>query len=127
VRATLTDAIAKGGSTLRDYVDSRGEPGYFQLDYCVYGARACRAESAVPQSAQIRQGGRATCFCPIASADRREPRARRHVRLLPPPPRAARPGRQASDGPPRELAARFDAYGDWRKRLAQAFPRCTSG
>ncbi len=33
----LSDAIAKGGSTLRDYVDSRGEPGYFQLDYCVYG------------------------------------------------------------------------------------------
>ena len=37
VRATLADAIAKGGSTLRDYVDSHGEPGYFQLDYFVYG------------------------------------------------------------------------------------------
>ena len=37
VRATLTDAIAKGGTTLRDYVDSDGEPGYFQLDYFVYG------------------------------------------------------------------------------------------
>ena len=31
VRSTLTEAIAKGGSTLRDYVDSEGEPGYFQL------------------------------------------------------------------------------------------------
>ena len=37
VRETLTEAIAKGGSTLRDYVDSQGEPGYFQLDYYVYG------------------------------------------------------------------------------------------
>ena len=64
VRATLTAAIAKGGSTLRDYVDSRGEPGYFQLDYFVY-ARAglpCRVCGAAIR--QIRQGGRATCFCP---------------------------------------------------------------
>src|SRR5512140_5439 len=37
VRSTLHDAIAKGGSTLRDYVDSRGEPGSFQLEYFVYG------------------------------------------------------------------------------------------
>ena len=36
IRAVLTEAIAKGGSTLRDYVDARGEPGYFQLDYFVY-------------------------------------------------------------------------------------------
>ncbi len=65
VRATLTDAIAKGGSTLRDYVDSRGEPGYFQLDYFVYGRQGlpCRACGAAIR--QIRQGGRATCFCPV--------------------------------------------------------------
>jgi formamidopyrimidine-DNA glycosylase len=64
VRATLTDAIAKGGSTLRDYVDSRGEPGYFQLDYHVYGREGlpCRVCGAAIR--QIRQGGRATCFCP---------------------------------------------------------------
>ena len=37
VRDVLTEAIAKGGSTLRDYVDSDGEPGYFQLGYFVYG------------------------------------------------------------------------------------------
>jgi formamidopyrimidine-DNA glycosylase len=65
VRATLAEAIAKGGSTLRDYVDSRGEPGYFQLDAFVYGrggmpCRVCGAEIR-----QIRQGGRATCYCPM--------------------------------------------------------------
>src|SRR5438034_7398656 len=37
VRHTLTDAIAKGGSTLRDYVDSDGRPGFFQQGYFVYG------------------------------------------------------------------------------------------
>jgi formamidopyrimidine-DNA glycosylase len=64
VRATLTDAIAKGGSTLRDYVDSRGEPGYFQLDYYVYGREGlpCRVCGAAIRL--IRQGGRATCYCP---------------------------------------------------------------
>ena len=64
VRATLTAAIAKGGSTLRDYVDSRGEPGSFQLDYFVYAREGlpCRVCGAAIR--QIRQGGRATCFCP---------------------------------------------------------------
>jgi formamidopyrimidine-DNA glycosylase len=64
VRATLADAIAKGGSTLRDYVDSRGEPGYFQLDYAVYGREGlpCRVCGATIR--QVRLGGRATYFCP---------------------------------------------------------------
>lgn len=64
VRSTLSAAIAKGGSTLRDYVDSRGEPGYFQLDYYAYGRAGlpCR-HCATPLNA-IRQGGRATTYCP---------------------------------------------------------------
>ena len=53
VRAVLTEAIAKGGSTLRDYVDASGEPGYFQLDYFVYGregepCRACGTPDPAP-------------------------------------------------------------------------------
>jgi formamidopyrimidine-DNA glycosylase len=64
VRETLTDAIAKGGSTLRDYVDSRGERGYFQLDYFVYGRdrQPCRACGSTIRS--VRLGGRASYFCP---------------------------------------------------------------
>jgi formamidopyrimidine-DNA glycosylase len=64
VRATLADAIAKGGSTLRDYVDSAGKPGYFQLDYFVYGRAGlpCRVCGSAIRSA--RQGGRATSYCP---------------------------------------------------------------
>jgi formamidopyrimidine-DNA glycosylase len=64
VRATLADAIAKGGSTLRDYVDSAGAPGYFQLDYFVYGREGepCRVcGSAIRMR---RMGGRATSYCP---------------------------------------------------------------
>jgi formamidopyrimidine-DNA glycosylase len=64
VRDTLTQAIAKGGSTLRDYVDSNGEPGYFQLDYYVYGRERepCRVCGSPIRS--LRLGGRATLYCP---------------------------------------------------------------
>lgn len=64
VRATLTEAIAKGGSSLRDYVDSRGEPGNFQLDYYVYGREGepCRVCGAPIRA--FRSGGRATYYCP---------------------------------------------------------------
>ncbi len=63
VRETLADAIAKGGSTLRDYVDSAGEPGYFQLDYFVYGrtGQACLRCGTTLRS--IRLGGRSTTYC----------------------------------------------------------------
>jgi formamidopyrimidine-DNA glycosylase len=64
VRAVLSDAIAKGGSTLRDYVDARGEPGYFQLDYFVYGREGepCRICGTVIR--QRRLGARASFYCP---------------------------------------------------------------
>jgi formamidopyrimidine-DNA glycosylase len=64
VRQTLDDAIAKGGSTLRDYVGSSGEPGFFQLDYFVYGreGQPCRVCGTAIKS--LRQGGRATSYCP---------------------------------------------------------------
>jgi len=63
VRATLGEAITKGGSTLRDYVDSAGEPGYFQLEYFVYGreGQPCRVCGSAIIS--VRQGGRATSYC----------------------------------------------------------------
>jgi formamidopyrimidine-DNA glycosylase len=64
VRATLSDAIAKGGSTLRDYVDSSGARGYFQLEYYAYGRSGlpCRVCSTPMREARL--GGRATVFCP---------------------------------------------------------------
>ena len=64
VRATLTAAIAKGGSTLRDYVDSNGNPGYFQLEYFVYGreGQRCRVCGTALRSARL--SGRATTWCP---------------------------------------------------------------
>jgi formamidopyrimidine-DNA glycosylase len=64
VRDTLAEAIAKGGSTLRDYVDSGGEPGYFQLDYHVYGRQGEPCRVCGTPVRVVRLGGRATYFCP---------------------------------------------------------------
>ena len=64
VRSTLSAAIAKGGSTLRDYVNSEGAPGYFQLDYYAYGRAGLPCRRCAPPLKAIRQGGRSTTFCP---------------------------------------------------------------
>ena len=64
VRAVLTDAIAKGGSTLRDYVDARGEPGYFQLDYFVYGREGEPCRVCGSPIRHRRLGARASFYCP---------------------------------------------------------------
>lgn len=63
VRAVLEDAIAAGGSSLRDYVQSNGELGGFQRDFRVYGraGEACPAcGGAVERTVQ---GARATFWC----------------------------------------------------------------
>lgn len=64
VRTTLSEAIAKGGSTLRDYVDSSGEPGYFQLNYYVYGRGGLPCRVCGSTLRETRLGGRATTWCP---------------------------------------------------------------
>lgn len=63
VRDTLNDALSSGGSTLRDFVNSEGKPGYFQQQRLVYdrAGEPCRA-CAQPISG-IRQGQRSTFFC----------------------------------------------------------------
>lgn len=64
VREVLAEAIAKGGSTLRDYVDADGRAGEFQLHYAVYG-RAGKACPACGQTIRIRRlGQRSSFFCP---------------------------------------------------------------
>ena len=63
VRITLLRAIEAGGSSLRDFTDCEGSPGYFQQQYWVYGRKdqSCR-RCGTPVS-KIRQGQRSTFFC----------------------------------------------------------------
>ena len=63
VKTVLTEAIAAGGSTLRDFVNTAGEPGYFQLDYFVYGRDGQPCKVCDAPLKLMRHGGRATVFC----------------------------------------------------------------
>lgn len=64
IQRVLTAAIAAGGSSLRDYVHTSGELGYFQLHTQVYdrAGQACKA-CATPIR-RIVQGQRASFYCP---------------------------------------------------------------
>ncbi|OUJ04351.1 bifunctional DNA-formamidopyrimidine glycosylase/DNA-(apurinic or apyrimidinic site) lyase [Acetobacter cibinongensis] len=70
IKDVLTEAIAAGGSSLKDYVRPEGGLGYFQHAWQVYG-RAGQPCPECPQKPQcsgvqhITQAGRSTFFCPI--------------------------------------------------------------
>jgi chemotaxis protein histidine kinase CheA len=64
VRLVLDAAIAKGGSTLRDYVGSDGAAGYFQLAYNVYGRAGEPCRVCGHRIRQSRIGQRSTFHCP---------------------------------------------------------------
>ncbi len=69
IKATLAEAIAAGGSSLRDYVQPDGELGYFQHAWKVYGRESepCARCPGPPACAGIRrivQSGRSTFTCP---------------------------------------------------------------
>ena len=64
IKATLSQAINAGGSTLRDFVDSHGNPGYFQQTYFVYGRDRLPCRNCADPIQLLRQGNRATFFCP---------------------------------------------------------------
>lgn len=67
VRSVLEEAIAAGGSSLRDYVQASGELGYFQDRWAVYGREGERCPACAPRSRcrieRMTQGGRSTFFC----------------------------------------------------------------
>jgi formamidopyrimidine-DNA glycosylase len=68
IRAVLTEAIAAGGTTLRDHVSPDGELGYFDQSLKVYGheGEPC-PECMCARAAGIKrivQGGRSTFYCP---------------------------------------------------------------
>ncbi len=69
IKATLTEAIAAGGSSLRDYVQPNGELGYFQHAWKVYGREGlrcadCPGEPGCGGITRIVQAGRSTFLCP---------------------------------------------------------------
>ncbi|GAA5232679.1 bifunctional DNA-formamidopyrimidine glycosylase/DNA-(apurinic or apyrimidinic site) lyase [Verticiella sediminum] len=64
VKATLAEAIAAGGSSLRDFVHSDGSSGYFQIDSRVYGREGLPCRACATPIKRIVQFQRATFYCP---------------------------------------------------------------
>lgn len=65
-REVLAEAIAAGGSSLRDYRQADGKLGYFQHAFRVYGrdGQSCLTPGCRGTVARIVQGGRSSFFCP---------------------------------------------------------------
>ena len=63
VKAILVHAIGRGGTTLRDFINPDGAPGYFEQELLVYGraGEACRQCGRVLKQAAI--GQRASVWC----------------------------------------------------------------
>ena len=63
IHDVLDEAIAAGGSTLRDFVSPQGELGYFSKSFSVYdrAGEQCACGGIVKR---IVQGGRSTFYCP---------------------------------------------------------------
>ncbi len=66
IRQVLEEALAAGGSTLRDFRASDGKPGYFQHSFAVYGreGEACLKPGCGGRVVRIVQSGRSSFFCP---------------------------------------------------------------
>jgi formamidopyrimidine-DNA glycosylase len=66
IKAVLNDAIAAGGSSLRDHRRTDGELGEFQHNFRVYDreGQRCVTPSCSGTVKRIVQGGRSTFFCP---------------------------------------------------------------
>jgi formamidopyrimidine-DNA glycosylase len=68
IKSVLKDAIAAGGSTLRDHAQATGDPGSFQHRFRVYDREGmpCRNTGTKCRGTvkRIVQGGRSTFYCP---------------------------------------------------------------
>lgn len=64
IKQLLQAALAEGGTTLRDFVNSEGRPGYFYLALKVYGRRAGEPCPKCARALRIeRMGQRSTFYC----------------------------------------------------------------
>lgn len=63
IKQVLAAAIEQGGTTLRDFVNSEGKPGYFKQSLNVYGRGGQPCVTCGTALSEIRQGQRATVFC----------------------------------------------------------------
>lgn len=63
IKRVLTQAIAQGGTTLKDFVGGDGKPGYFKQELKVYGRGGQHCVQCDAILKEIRQGQRTTVYC----------------------------------------------------------------
>jgi len=63
IRQVLAQAVAKGGSTLRDFSNADGQTGYFQLEAMVYDRTGLPCRVCGSPIKSLRQGQRSTFYC----------------------------------------------------------------
>lgn len=63
IKKVLSEAIAQGGTTLRDFTNSDGQPGYFAQSLNVYGRAGLDCTQCGQAIKHLRQGQRSTYYC----------------------------------------------------------------
>ncbi|MFD9625017.1 DNA-formamidopyrimidine glycosylase [Peribacillus muralis] len=63
--ATLGEAVEKGGSTIRSYINSQGQIGMFQLELNVYGRKGEDCKTCGTPLEKLVVAGRGTHICPV--------------------------------------------------------------
>lgn len=63
IKTTLAAAIEQGGTTLKDFVNGEGKPGYFQQQLAVYGRTGEPCIVCERPITEIKMGGRTTYYC----------------------------------------------------------------
>ncbi|SFC51790.1 DNA-(apurinic or apyrimidinic site) lyase [Polaromonas sp. OV174] len=63
IQEVLAQAVAKGGSTLKDFSNAQGEAGHFQLDAMVYDRAGLPCKVCATPIKSLRQGQRSTFYC----------------------------------------------------------------
>jgi formamidopyrimidine-DNA glycosylase len=63
IKKVLEEAIAQGGTTLRDFSGGDGQPGYFKQSLAVYGRGDEACVKCSKALTETRLGQRTTVFC----------------------------------------------------------------
>lgn len=65
---TIENAVQKGGSTVRSYVNGRGEAGKFQLELLVYGRKGQPCYQCGEEIVRTVVANRGTHYCPVCQS-----------------------------------------------------------
>jgi formamidopyrimidine-DNA glycosylase len=69
IKTVLTAAIAQGGTTLKDFTQADGRPGYFAQELLVYGRAGKKCKTCETILEEIRQSNRSSVFCPSCQTE----------------------------------------------------------